>query len=400
MLVGEPVATMQSAAFSILAPAGCVYDPPARAGLAGFTCEMLLRGAGQRDSREFILALDNLGLEHDEAVTNGHAGFGGAAVAENLFPALRIFADVLRRPHLPAEQLDAARLVMLQELRAVEDEPAQRAMIELRRRHYPDPWGRPAQGEAAALEAVSLADVQQFFANHFHPNGTILGVAGRFDWPPLVELVGELLGDWRPGPAPTLNETAPAERRAHLPCETNQTQIGVAWSSVPYRHPDYFPAWGAVNALSGGMSARLFTEVRERRGLCYSVSATHHTLRDRAGVFCYAGASAERAQETLDVLLAELVRLGQGIEPQELDRSKARAKSALVMQGESSVARAGGIARDWYHLGRARTLDDLARLVDELTCERVNAFLAANPPRDFTIVTLGPRPLEVPDGVC
>ena len=105
---------------------------------------------------------------------------------------------------------------------------------------------------------------------------------------------------------------------------------------MPYRHPDYFQAWGAVGVLSGGMSARLFTEVRERRGLCYSVYASYHTLRDRGGVFCYAGTSAERRQETLDVTLGELVRLAQGIEEHELDRLKARIKSALIMQQESS----------------------------------------------------------------
>ena len=81
---------------------------------------------------------------------------------------------------------------------------------------------------------------------------------------------------------------------------------------MPYRHPDYFQAWGAVGVLSGGMSARLFTEVRERRGLCYSVYATLHTLLDRGAVFCYAGTGADRAQETLDVTLAELTPLGQG----------------------------------------------------------------------------------------
>ena len=121
--------------------------------------------------------------------------------------------------------------------------------------------------------------------------------------------------------------------------ESNQTQIGIAFDSVPYRHPDYFQAWGAVGVLSGGMSSRLFTEVREKRGLCYSVYATMHTLRDRGSVLCYAGTSAERAQETLDVTLGELVRLAEGIEADELARLKARIKSSLIMQQESSSSR-------------------------------------------------------------
>ena len=144
------------------------------------------------------------------------------------------------------------------------------------------------------------------------------------------------------------------------------------------------------------MSARLFTEVREKRGLCYSVYASYHTLRDRGGVFCYAGTTAERAQETLDVTLGELTRLAEGVETQELDRLKARIKSALIMQQESSSARSSSLARDWYHLGRARTLDEVGRRIDELTCASINAYLAEHPPRDFTIVTLGRSALEVP----
>jgi predicted Zn-dependent peptidase len=122
-------------------------------------------------------------------------------------------------------------------------------------------------------------------------------------------------------------------------------------------------------------------------------------VRDHGGVFCYAGTSAERAQETLDVTLGELVRLAQGVEEQELHRLKARIKSALIMQQESSSARSGSIARDWYHLGRVRTLDELGRLVDGLSCQSINAYLAEHPPADFVVVTLGPRELEVRLGV-
>src|SRR5208283_2865460 len=137
------------------------------------------------------------------------------------------------------------------------------------------------------------------------------------------------------------------------------------------------------------MSSRLFTEVRERRGLCYSVYASYHTLRDRAGVFCFAGSTAGRAQETLDVTLAELRRLAGGIEPGELKRLKARIKTELIMQQESSFSRSASIAREWYHIDRARTLDELERIVDGLSCEGINDYLAKNPPREFTIVTVG-----------
>ncbi|MFH1920522.1 MAG: pitrilysin family protein [Planctomycetota bacterium] len=399
VLIAEPMAWLESAAFALIVPSGCVRDPLDRCGLSSFACEMSLRGAGDRDSRRFIQDLDNLGVERSESVSDSYTGYSGATLAANLPTALAIFADVVRRPHLPADQLEAGRQVMLQELRAVEDEPSQKVMIELRRRHYPSPWGRPGYGELEAIETITIDEVRRQVARHYRPNGAILAVAGRFEWPRLMDVVAELLGDWEPGEEPPIRETARTGNHEHLPYDAHQTQIGISYPSIPYRHPDYFQAWSAVGVLSGGMSARLFTEVRERRGLCYNVYATYHTLLDRGGVFCYAGTSADRAQETLDVVLAELTRLARGVETHELDRLKARIKSALIMQQESSSSRSSAIARDWYHLGCVRTLDEIGRLVDGLTCESVNAYLAEHPPGDFTVVTLGPRKLEVPFAV-
>jgi predicted Zn-dependent peptidase len=395
VLVAEPMPSLESAAFTVLIPAGGVYDSPERGGLSALTCEMTLRGAGQRDSRTFIEDLENLGVQRGESVSTMHTSFSGATLAKNLPPALALYADLLRSAHLPADQLDAGRLVAIQELRAIEDEPGHKVMLELRRRHYPDPLGRPSEGTLASLEAIKIDEIRRQYERYYRPNGTILGVAGRIDWKRLVDLVGGLLGDWQPAERGDVQPVARGSKVDHLPHEGNQTHIGIAYDSVPYRHPDYFQASGAVGVLSGGMSSRLFTEVREKRGLCYTVYASYHTLRDRASVLCYAGTTAERAQETLDVTLGELKRLGDGIEPNELARLKARVKSSLVMQQESSSSRSSSIARDWYHLGRVRTLDEIGQLVDALTCESINAYLAAHPPKDFTIVTLGPKALAV-----
>lgn len=399
VLVAEPMPWLQSAAFTLLVPAGSAHDPADRCGLSGFTCEMAMRGAGPRDSRRLIQDLDNLGVERSDAVSEAHTRLSGATLAASLPQALAIYADVVRRPHLPPSQLESARGVMIQEWRAIEDEPAEKVMVELRRRHFPEPWGRPPQGELKALEATAIDDIHQHFGQCYTPRGTILGVAGQFSWERLKAQVEDLFGDWAARDGAVIAQAPPRRAYAHVPFESNQTQIGIAYASVPYRHPDYFRAFGAVGVLSGGMSARLFTEVRERRGLCYSVYATCQTLRDLGAVFCYAGTSTQRAQETLDVTLRELVRLKQGIEPQELDRVKARIKSTLVMQQESSSARSATIARDWYHLGRARSLEEVCGLVDALSAESINAYLAEHPPKEFTVVTLGPRKLKVPDGV-
>ncbi|MDZ4820863.1 MAG: pitrilysin family protein [Planctomycetota bacterium] len=396
VLVAERMPSLESAAFTFLVPAGSTNDPADRSGLSTMTCEMVLRGAGSRDSRQFIDDLENLGIQRNESVSASHSSFSGATLASNLPAALSIYADLLRRPHLPADQLEAGKLVAVQELRSLEDDPSHKVMLELRRRHYPDPWGRPSEGTLEAIEAITNDEIHAQFKSCYRPNGAILGVAGNIDWPLLKDLVGQLLGDWKSVEAKPVATGPRGPKNEHLSHESNQTQIGIAYASVPFRDPNYINASAAVGVLSGGMSARLFTEVREKRGLCYSVYASYHTLRDHACVLCYAGTSVERAQETLDVTMSELDRLSAGIDSTELQRLKARVKSSLIMQQESSSSRSGALAREWYHLGRVRTLEEIGELVDSLTTESINSYLAANPPKDFTVLTLGPSPLNVP----
>jgi predicted Zn-dependent peptidase len=399
VLVGEPTKALESAAFTFLAPAGCCFDPLGRAGLASLTSEMMLRGSGSRDSRAWVSDLENLGVERGESVGVAQATYHGATLRDNVYAGISLFADMLRRPHLPADQLEAGRNACLQELRSIDDEPSHKLMIELRRRRYPDPWGRSSLGEDASLRAVTIDDVRQFHSQHYRPGNTILAVAGNFEWQRLCDEVEKLFGDWEP-----LDVAEPPARNGrpaghHIPFQSNQSHVGIAYPTIPYKHPDYFQAWAAVGVLSSGSSSRLFTEVREKRGLCYTVYASLHTQRDRASVLCYAGTTAERAQETLDVTIDELQKLGSGIEQSELDRLKARIKSSLIMQQESTSSRSGALGRDWYHLGRARSLDEVGKLVDALSADTINEFLDKNPPSDLLVVTLGPEPLELPNGI-
>ncbi len=143
------------------------------------------------------------------------------------------------------------------------------------------------------------------------------------------------------------------------------------------------------------MSSRLFTEIREKEGLCYAVWATYSSLRDRASIICYAGSRNERAQRTLDLLLRELRRLPEGVEVEEIERVRAGLKSSLIMAQESTSSRASSLASDWYHLGRVRSFDEIQSAIDALTPENVVGHVRRCPPQDFTIVTLGPKPLTV-----
>lgn len=395
-LVGELLPDLESVAVAFHCPAGAVHDPEGRCGLATIAGEMSLRGAGDRDSRGVVEALESAGVLWSQGVSSTHMSFSGAMVARQLPDVLPIYADIIRRPRLPAAEFEAARQMVLQNLAGIEDDPAHRAISTLRQIHCPAPWGRPSEGVSADVAAIGLDDVRTFVNRHVQPRGMIIAIAGRIDWDDFVSQVRLLFGDWPPGDASPVAAGPRGAATAHVTHDSQQTHVAVAWSVPPYRDDASHEATAALAILGGGMSSRLFTEVRERRGLCYSVSAGYQTQRDFANAVCYSGTSAERAQQTLDVMLAEIDRLPGTITAEEIDRVKARAKSGLVMQQESSAARAGGLARQWYHLGRIRTLaDELARY-DRLSVGAVEDWLAAQPPRDLSVVSLGREPLEVP----
>ncbi len=398
-LAVERMPSVGSAAFSILVPGGSNYDPREKRGTATALSELLMRGAGDRDSRQLSSALDDLGVQRHNGAGSSHVSFGGATLSDSIHDALRIFADVIRRPWIPDDHFAAVRSGIEQSLLSVEDEPRQKLMVELWQRTFDAPWGLSSDGSLECLPNLTIDGVQGHYEQCFRPNGTIIGVAGNVDIAQLQATIDELFGDWEPRPEPTFETTPHGPSIDAIEHDSAQTHIGLAYPSVPYRDENYYAAWAAVSVLSGGMSSRLFTEVREKRGLCYAISASLNTLPHEARVVCYAGTENDRAQETLDVTLHEIHRLGQGITDEELNCCKARAKSALIMQQESAMSRSGSIARDWYHLQRIVTLSEVRSKIDALDVSHVLDFVHQHPPRDLTILTIGPKPLEVPSEI-
>lgn len=396
-LIAEQMPHVRSAAFSFLAHAGCAYDPSDRLGQASVLAEMIVRGAGSRDSERLALALDNLGVDRGESVGLLTMWFHGSTLAANLSASLELYADILRRPMLPESDLEAARELVLADLQALDDSPQEQVMIELRRRYLPEPLNRDRCGTAEGLQAVEHAHIVEHARQVIRPNGGILSVAGCIDWPRLVADVERLFGDWPQQRAAPIAPKPDAPVSAHLEKDTQQTQIALAFPSVMLSHPMYYAARGAIAVLSGGMSSRLFTEVREKRGLCYSVFAQHETLNDRGCVMAYSGTRSERAQETLDVMLEEMARLREGVSSDELERVRAGLKTSLIMQQESTSARAGAIARDWFFLNRVRGYDELQQAIDGLSANAIIDYVDAFPLTRPTVVTLGPAALSIPE---
>jgi predicted Zn-dependent peptidase len=393
-LVGEPMEQVSSAAMTLLVPAGASHDPVGREGSAMIASEWCLRGAGDRDTRQLHEALDGLGCQHHEYVSSEHIQFGAAALGRNLPTVLKIYADILRRPRLADATFEPCRALARQDLAALEDEPAQKCDLMLRERFYPWPLGRCECGTAESLADMTGAAVRQAVAEGFAPAATILAVAGKFDWQAICDTVDRCLGDWR-GPAPrsVRNGAAPGGA-VHVQKPTAQVHIGLAHPAVTKSDPQYYAARVAETILSVGMGSRLFTEVREKRGLVYHVSCHYHSLKDHAGMFTYAAAIPAKGQTTLEVTVGEIRRLADGVEEEEMARAKVQLKSALVMQGESTSARATALASDWYHLGRLRSLSEVSGAIDAVTRDDVLTYARAYRPAKFTVLVIGPEALD------
>lgn len=394
-LVAERMPFVRSAAFRLLVPAGVVNDPDGLEGAAHVLFGLSFRGAGNRSSRQLSDALDNLGLQRSGGSGDELTSFGGVLLGEDLIPALETYADIVCRPHLPGDELPAEQALALQDLDSLEENPAQKTFVELRKSYFPGPHGRCRLGTREGIQGLTPERIRQEHSSRYTPRTGILSVAGNFEWDSLQSEVERIFGHWTGEEVHAVAlRTDNRQPYAHVSHPSNQEQIGVAYDAVPPESDCYYDALMAVQVLSGGMAARLFTEVREKRGLVYSVFASYEAVRRFGFVLCYAGTTPERSQETLDVLLAELRRLKEGVTQPEIDRGRTGLLSRLVMSGESSSSRASSIASDYYLRGKVRGMDEIREAIEAVTPDSVVAYVQQCPPQDFTVVTLGPTELQ------
>jgi predicted Zn-dependent peptidase len=393
-LLGEQMQGVQSAAMSLLLPAGAGTDPDDAQGAATVLSDLVLRGAGERDSRELINHLDTLGLGRSSGAGVYHSHFSCSGVGPRVIDALPAYADIVRRPKLPAEGFEAARDLALQALAGIDDEPRQKLIIALRRHFFPAALGRNPMGKVEDLKRLTLARCRDEHSRRYRGGGAILALAGNIDFDQVRREIERLFGDLNgQGPQPA-QTPGPAAQRYFEFQKSEQTHIGIAYSAIPATHPDYYVMRVAMEVLGGGMSGRLFTELREKRALVYNVWAGYSGLKDLGAILGYAGTSNDRAQATLDCFIAEVHRLSHGVEKPEVERARIGLKASTIMESESTASRAGALAHDYFMLGRVRTLDEIAAAIDQVSVERVNDFLRNNVPGPFTIVIVGPKELK------
>ncbi|GAB4386501.1 MAG: pitrilysin family protein [Phycisphaerales bacterium] len=395
-LIVEKISGVQSVALSWLVPAGSAHDPIEHLGRAAVTSEMLLRGAGDRDSRAFADACDAAGINRSVDAGTFYMKLSASFLGDRCADALPLLVDLILRPRLEAAAFEPSRDLALQALESLRDDPQQRAILAARERHYPSPLNRSGLGTVDGLNSLSVDHIRTGWQQCARPQGSIIALAGAIDLEQARTLLAPLLADWSGSASPLAIASTAPRGYAHEPDESNQVQIVCVHDAPPAPHPDAVLERVVGSVLSGGMSGRLFTEVREKRALCYAVSASYRSDRDFGSVTGYVGTTPDRAQESLDALVQELHRIHEGVEREEFDRAVVGLKSRVIFSGESTPARAAALASDMHKLGRPRSLQEIIDELDAITLERLNAYLSTRSLGRLTIQTLGPAELRPP----
>lgn len=393
-VVFEPMPWLSSASFSLLLPVGATTDPQGQEGSATVLNDLLYRGAGNYSSQALSDELDALGVRRGGGAGKEYMTLSGSLLAESFRDALPVYADIVRRPHLEAGEFGGARTLAEQELASLGDNPTQQLFNTLATKYFTSSHGNSSYGSAAGLAALTPDTVRADYARRLAPRGAILSVAGGLAWDEVRALAESLFGDWQADGAAYPEVRVGKAHQDHIDEDTTQVQIGVAYQAAAPGAPGWYENALALGVLGGGMGARLFSEVREKRGLVYSVAAMSQALRGFGYTLAYAGTSTERADETLSVLLHELRRLSAGVSDDELERARTGLLSQLVMQGESSGARASALARDTFLLGEPRRVEEVKTALLDISCEHLNLYLATSYQPEFTILTLGAKPLS------
>ncbi len=387
VLLGEPMEVVESVAFGFMLPAGAALLPEGCCGAGSVIADWIFRGAGDKNSRQLSDALDGLGLHRAGSISSSHITIGAVLEASNLAQALDLYADIILEPRLEEDQFELARQLAIDGVYALDDDPRQKVILKLREQFYPHPLGRSTVGNIDELKALTAQISKKIIKNNFNLSQTIFAVAGKYNFDTICRKMENqfetrassgVARDLGPKDSSDERRAKSDDRYAHINNDSAQVHIGLMTETVKPTDKDYYSARMAVSVLSGGMSARLFTEVREKRGLCYAIGARYHGLKQAAGIICYAGTTPDKAQETIDVITAEFNRLSAGIDEQEIQRAKVGLKASLILQSESSTSRAGAIGTDYYMLGKVRSLDEIKNKVEATSVDSVLRFLRNN----------------------
>ena len=402
-VLSEELADLASATVGIWVENGSRYEASAQSGISHFLEHLFFKGTERRTAMQIAEEIDAVGGVINAFTSKEYTCYYAKVLPEQLALALDVLGDIFLHSKFAEEEIERERSVILQEISQAEDTPDDYVHDLFGLAFWPGhPLSRPVAGSAATVGPLQRADFLRFLEARYRPDRVMLSAAGKVRHDELVDVVAKTFGVLS-GATGTAVDQPPTPRPGltvhHKPLE--QVHICLGAPGIAHADPDRYAAHLLSQALGGGMSSRLFQEVRERRGKAYSVYSFLPTFRDTGYLGVYVGTSAEWAREVLDVIQAELAKIARdGLGAEELARSKTQMKGGLVLGLETSDSRMSRIARNEIYFGRDVPLEEVAAGVDAVSNDDVvRVARTMFRPAALAVTVLGDLKGAVLDGV-
>ena len=367
---------LESTALGIWVGAGARSEQDNEHGLSHVLEHMAFKGTKTRSAIDIAEEIEAVGGEVNAATSVETTSYYARILKDDVPLAIDILSDILSNSVFDPAELEREQHVIVQEIGAALDTPDDRVYDLFTEAAFPNqPIGRTILGTPQTVEAVASPMLDAYLARHYRGPGMVLGAAGAVDHDAIVKLAGERFGAISAvaGPEParaTYRGGDLRETRDHL----QETQIMVGFEGRPYSSDTFYTAQLLAAIMGGGMSSRLFQEVREKRGLCYSIYAFHWSFSDSGLFGVHAATGPDDIGELMPVMLGEMERAAHDIDERELDRARAQLRAGLLMTLESPAARAGQIARQILLFGRLIPVDELVARINAITVANVRSL--------------------------
>jgi predicted Zn-dependent peptidase len=378
-IVTEHMPGLQSTSIGIWVLAGGRHERIEQNGIAHFLEHMAFKGTATRSALQIAEQIEDVGGYINAYTSREMTAYYARVLQDDVALGLDIIADILLNPVFDPAEIEVERGVILQEIGQTLDTPDDIIFDWLQEQAYPDqPLGRTILGPTERVSQFGKADLDSFVAEHYGPNQMILSAAGAVDHDAIVRQAETLFGHLRPvHRAASLLQPARfvgGERRENKALE--QVHFALAFEGPTYRDPAIYTAQIYATALGGGMSSRLFQEVRENRGLCYTIFAQAGAYEDTGLTTIYAGTSAEQIAELAHLTIDEMKRAADDMSAAEVARARAQMKAGMLMGLESPSSRAERLARLLSIWDRIPSIAETIAHIDDVTTGDVKTFAA------------------------
>jgi predicted Zn-dependent peptidase len=396
VILTERMPSVKSASIGLWVRVGSRDEVPEVAGVSHFIEHMLFKGTQRRSAQEIAKAIDAVGGTLDAFTSRESTCFYAKVLGEHLPLAIDILADTFLHSRLAPEDIDRERQVILQEIKMVEDTPDDLVHDLFAEAIWGDhPVARPILGQKEIVLRLSQSDIRRHMDRFYRPDCTVVAAAGDIEHDRLVDLVSRAF-DGFDGQSIHLDPPAPVSTAAVRVEErdTAQLHLCLGMDGLPHAHEDRY-AISLLNAMLGGsMSSRLFQEVREKRGLAYSIYSYQASYRDCGLLVVYAGTSPESSSQVVDLIRAECARLrDEPVDPIDLQQAKDQLKGNLLLGLEGTSSRMTRLAKMEIYFQRNHELDEIIAGIEGVSADQFQA-LAERILRDeaFAITSIGPLP--------